>query len=145
MAPSPPSRQGGAMSDGVTLDSPTPRLERPLQGRLLTGVCAGLARHFGIDVTLVRIVTVVAAFFGGAGVLVYVAATLLVPEEGQEQALIRGGPRRGRAQLVLGAALVAIGAGNVLGEVGVGFHGDVFWGTVMVAIGAFFLLRTQEG
>ncbi|HZO35566.1 MAG TPA: PspC domain-containing protein [Solirubrobacteraceae bacterium] len=132
------------MNDAITVNAPGSRLERPLQGRLVTGVCAGLARHFGIDVTLVRIVVVVASFLGGAGVILYVAATLLVPEEGQEQPLLRGAPRRGRSQLLLGAALVAIGAANVLGDVGLGFGGHTLWGAVMLAVGAFFLMRTQE-
>lgn len=133
------------MSDGVTLDSPAPRLERPLQGRMLTGVCAGVARHFGIDVTLVRVVAVIATFVGGAGVFVYVAATLLVPEEGQGQSLLRGGRRRSRAQLVIGAALVAIGAANVLGDFGIGHRGSAIWGSVQLAIGAILLLAIQDG
>ena len=132
------------MNDAITTGSPSARLERPLQGRIITGVCAGLARHFGIDVTLVRIVVAVSAFFGGAGVILYVAATLLVPEQGQEQPMLRGGPRRGRGQLLLGAALVAIGAGNLLGDIGLGLGGHTLWGAAMLAIGAFFLLRTQE-
>lgn len=146
MAPATASGEAGCMNETATIDPGGPRLERPLQGRVVTGVCAGLARHFAVDVTLVRIVVVVAAFLGGAGVILYVAATLLVPEEGEEQPLIRGGTGGGRTLLLLGAALVTIGAVKVLGDgdLGVGLGGSAIFGAAMIAIGAFLLLRTQQ-
>ena len=45
----------------------TPRLVRQPHGRMIAGVCKGIADHFGIDPVLVRIAFVVASFFGGAG------------------------------------------------------------------------------
>lgn len=48
--------------------------------RVVAGVCAGLADYFGIDVTLVRIVTAILVFFGGAGVPLYLAAWLIMPD-----------------------------------------------------------------
>jgi phage shock protein PspC (stress-responsive transcriptional regulator) len=59
-------------------------LRRPHDGRLIAGVAAGAADYFGIDVTIVRIVLVVLALFGGAGVPLYLAAWLLVPDEGSD-------------------------------------------------------------
>src|SRR5215472_11981181 len=56
-------------------------LYRPFQDRMLAGVAAGIARYLGVDVTVVRIV------FGGAGVAVYLAGWLLIPEEGSEQSI----------------------------------------------------------
>ena len=65
-------------------------LERKRQGRLLAGVCAGLGSYFGIDYTLVRLIFVVASFFGGAGALVYVVAWAVVPEEGESESILEG-------------------------------------------------------
>jgi phage shock protein PspC (stress-responsive transcriptional regulator) len=62
-------------------------LVRPFQDRMLAGVAAGAARYLGVDVTLVRIAFVVLTFFGGAGVAVYLAGWLLIPEEGSEQSI----------------------------------------------------------
>ncbi len=59
------------------------RLERSLKGRWLAGVCAGVADYFGIDPVLVRVGFVVAAFFGGLGVVAYLAGWVLIPEEGE--------------------------------------------------------------
>ncbi|GEM_PF-622753 len=59
-------------------------LVRSQKGRMLAGVCAGVADYFGIDVTLVRvIVAVVSVLTGGAGVLAYLAAWVIIPGEGE--------------------------------------------------------------
>jgi phage shock protein C len=59
------------------------RLERSIKGRWLAGVCAGVADYFGIDPVLVRVGFVVVSFFGGLGVVAYVAGWALIPEEGE--------------------------------------------------------------
>ena len=59
-------------------------LVRTRKGRVVAGVCAGLADYFGLDVTLVRvIVAVVSVITGGAGVLAYLAAWVIIPGEGE--------------------------------------------------------------
>jgi phage shock protein C len=71
-------------------DTPEPadgprRLTRTRSGRMITGVCSGAAAYFGIDATLVRIVVaVLTVLTSGAGILLYAAATLIIPEEGKE-------------------------------------------------------------
>jgi phage shock protein C len=62
-------------------------LRRLRQGSMLAGVAAGLAEYFDVDVTFVRIGLVALTLVGGAGVPLYVAAWLLIPEEGSETAL----------------------------------------------------------
>jgi phage shock protein C len=60
-------------------------LMRPRDGRMLAGVCAGIADYFSLDVTLVRVIwAVVSVITGGAGVLAYLVAWILIPEEGQK-------------------------------------------------------------
>lgn len=60
---------------------------RPVEDRMLAGVAAGAARYLGVDVTVVRIVLAVLAVVGGAGVPLYLAGWLLIPEEGAEQSI----------------------------------------------------------
>jgi phage shock protein PspC (stress-responsive transcriptional regulator) len=62
-------------------------LRRPFQDRMLAGVAAGLARYFDVDVTLVRIAFVVLTVIGGAGIPLYLAGLLLIPEEGSDQSI----------------------------------------------------------
>ena len=60
-------------------------LARPRNGRMLAGVCAAFAGYFGLDVTLVRVIwAVVSILTGGAGVLAYLAAWVIIPGEGQK-------------------------------------------------------------
>jgi phage shock protein PspC (stress-responsive transcriptional regulator) len=59
-------------------------LRRPHDARMIAGVAAGAADYFGIDVTIVRILLVVLALFGGAGVPLYLAGWLLVPDQGSD-------------------------------------------------------------
>jgi phage shock protein C len=64
------------------------QLIRPREGRLVAGVCAGLGDYFGIDANLVRLVFAAITIFGGAGVLVYLVAWLVVPEEGEDRSIV---------------------------------------------------------
>ena len=57
------------------------RLTRRSDDRMIAGVCSGVADYLGLDVTLVRLLTVVAAIFSvGAVAVAYIAAWILMPE-----------------------------------------------------------------
>ena len=69
----------GAPFVGQSYAAPGP-LVRPLEGRRVAGVCIGFAQHFGWDVTVVRLVLVLAAVFGvGTPVLAYFIAWIVLP------------------------------------------------------------------
>lgn len=55
------------------------RLMRLEEGRMIAGVCAGLAQYFGVDPTLVRIIFVILALFGLGGVVLYLILWLVMP------------------------------------------------------------------
>jgi phage shock protein C len=55
--------------------------------RKIAGVCAGFAQYFDLDVTIVRVVWLIVALFGGGGVLAYIIAWIVMPEE-PEMALV---------------------------------------------------------
>ena len=48
----------------------------------LCGVCGGLADYFGLDVNIIRVAAIVSVFFGGLGLVAYIAAAFLIPEQG---------------------------------------------------------------
>lgn len=64
-----------------------PPLRRATDGRMLAGVCAGIADYLSVDVTIVRVAFAVFAFLGGAGIPAYLACLLLIPEEGTDQSI----------------------------------------------------------
>ena len=61
----------------------TKHLYRLQDGRVVAGVCAGLAAYFGVDPTLARLAFALLTIFGGAGVLLYLCAWVVMPEEGE--------------------------------------------------------------
>jgi phage shock protein PspC (stress-responsive transcriptional regulator) len=62
-------------------------LRRSYQDRMLGGVAGGLAQYLGVDAMIVRIAFVVLTVFGGAGIPLYLAGLLLIPDEGSDQSI----------------------------------------------------------
>jgi phage shock protein PspC (stress-responsive transcriptional regulator) len=59
----------------------TQKLSRPRQGRMIAGVCAGIARRFGWNPTIVRVVTVASVLIPGPQVLAYLICWVVIPNE----------------------------------------------------------------
>ncbi len=57
------------------------RLYRSRYEKKIGGVCAGLADFFQIDVTVVRLIWVLLAVFAGTGILAYIIAWIIIPQE----------------------------------------------------------------
>jgi phage shock protein C len=73
-----------SMSDG----NGNKKLFRTHDGRILAGVCSGMGEYFGADPNLIRVLfAVVAIFTGGFGALAYLAAWLVIPEEGEKTSI----------------------------------------------------------
>jgi phage shock protein C len=63
------------------------QLRRSGDDRMLAGVAGGIARYLGADVTLVRVVIAALALFTGAGAALYIAAWLLIPQDGDGESI----------------------------------------------------------
>jgi phage shock protein C len=59
---------------------PGPML-RPLTNRMIGGVCAAFAQHYGWSVNRVRLIAVVLVIFHGVGAIAYLAAWFIIPKE----------------------------------------------------------------
>ena len=64
------------------------RLTRAHDGRVIAGVCEGAARYFDVDPVIFRVVLAVLTIFGGAGLVIYALAWVLIPDEGSAQTRI---------------------------------------------------------
>lgn len=64
------------------------RLLRIRQGRLVAGVCTGLAGYFGVDVNLVRLAFGVLTVFYGLGIVLYLIAWVILPEEDEDGSIL---------------------------------------------------------
>ncbi|NYE50205.1 phage shock protein PspC (stress-responsive transcriptional regulator) [Spinactinospora alkalitolerans] len=63
-------------------------LRRSTDQRILTGVCGGIGEYVGIDPNLVRLAFAVFTILGGSGILLYILAWLVMPEQGAQSSVI---------------------------------------------------------
>lgn len=133
----PPSGQGpGDQAQGprVTREQVKDlgRLRRSVADRRVAGVAGGLARHLDVDPILIRVALVVAVFFGGAGLLAYAGAWILVPDEDTADQPL-GLDERSRALGLWGVGVLALLAA-------VGDWAGAFWFPWPVALVALAVL-----
>jgi phage shock protein PspC (stress-responsive transcriptional regulator) len=121
----PASEPAGAAPPGGGPQPPQKRLMRSQSDRIVGGVCGGLGRYFNVDPLFFRIGAVALAFVGGAGVLLYLAALLLMPSEDQP-APVSGAPQRNRPLVIAGIVVLLIiawpflfGGGLLLAGIGI--------------------------
>lgn len=77
--------------EGCTPPHPTPdqaspmRLRRSITDRSIAGICAGIAKTFNIDVTLVRLLTLALILCGGLSIWIYLVLWIVIPSEEYNQ------------------------------------------------------------
>jgi len=59
------------------------KLYRIDQGKMICGVCGGIAEYFDLDPSLVRIAAVILACFAGGGLIAYIVAAVLLPKKSE--------------------------------------------------------------
>ena len=125
------------MSEHTTHVSETTRLERSRSDRKVAGVSGGLARYFEIHPAVFRVGFVVLTLLGGAGILIYAAAALVIPDEGKEDSIATRTlrQRRDRPWPLIGLGLLAVGGAVVLADASLWPQGDA-WLLLALAGGA---------
>jgi phage shock protein PspC (stress-responsive transcriptional regulator) len=120
------------------------RLERPASGRVLAGVCAGLGRYFDLSPTFYRLGFVVLTLLGGAGILVYLAAVLVIPVEGNENSIAAEAlaDRREKPWPLVGIALIGVALAVGLAHSTIGATSGAGWFLILiVGIGVLWASR----
>jgi phage shock protein PspC (stress-responsive transcriptional regulator) len=112
---------------------------------MLAGVCGGLARYFDIHPAVYRVGFVVLTLLGGAGILIYLAAALVMPDEGQEDSIATAAlrSRRDRPWPLIGLALVGVAVASLLARATLWPHGDAWW--LLLLAGGAILWITRHG
>jgi len=114
---------------------PVAKLRRSRQDRMIAGVCGGLGNYFGIDPVWFRLAFVVLTVGGGAGLLIYLVAWLVIPEEAEGEDLgRRSSPTMTDGTLVLGVVMVAAGLMLLLNTLFPWFD-RLMWPLVLVVAG----------
>jgi phage shock protein C len=124
--------------------APPSRLHRSVNDRVIAGVCGGVAEAFDIDPILVRLAFIVAALWGGIGVLAYLVLLVVLPAETDAAALAVAPPKD--SANIAGGLLIAAGALLLFANLGLApwLSWHLFWPTVLIVIGAALLLRRTE-
>ncbi|MBK7256359.1 MAG: PspC domain-containing protein [Ignavibacteriae bacterium] len=132
------------------------RLTKSRTDRMIDGVCGGVAAYFGVDPTLVRVAWVLVTLLGGSGIILYIAAMILMPKAPVMEAAatpdptVPGSSARSNTRF-WGILLVVVGAFWLLGNLGLHFWNDWWWlsfGTVvpvlLILAGVAFLFGGRE-
>jgi signal transduction histidine kinase len=106
----------------------------------LGGVCAGIARRYGIDAALVRLAFVVATAAGGFGIVLYALGWLVIPA-GEAPSRRRLPTGRGAIEVALGTGLLLMSALLAFRELGIWFSDAVAWPLVLIASGGALIWR----
>jgi len=69
------------MTSTASTSTSTPALVRPRDDRIIAGVCSGLARRFGWNVTTVRVLALVSIVLPGSQLLIYAICWAVIPNE----------------------------------------------------------------
>ena len=133
----------------TTTETPTSsikELHRSREDRILAGVAGGLGRYFDLSPTFFRIAFVILTLVGGAGILIYVAAALVIPDEGRTDSIASEALRRHRDRpwLLAGVALVAIAVVSLVAQADFWPNSGFAW-TLLLLGGAAIVIAQRRG
>ena len=120
-------------------------LRRDRDAGWIGGVAAGIAKRFGIDVSLVRLAFVVATAAGGFGLGAYLLAWILIPSGEPGAASGRLPTGRAAVEVALGTGLLLLAALLTFRALGIWFSDAVVWPLVLIASGGALLWRQSLG
>lgn len=144
----------------------TEKLHRSKKNKIIAGVCGGIAEYFNVDVTLIRLAWVLAVFFGGSGIVLYILAVVIIPEEKvivekntvdapTEGEIIEGenseaiqpesvNEKETKRRQIFGIILVGLGVYFLLERF---FHFNMhdWWPVILIVIGAVLLFKSIGG
>jgi phage shock protein C len=141
------------------------RLVRPESGRVLAGVCIGLAQWLGLDVTLMRVIFILLGILSGMGLPIYIVLWIIIPSAGdnintQKDWSSRAGQMRDDfiqatsapnmdALRIFGGVLVVAGVFYLFKEIKPEWffwmNRGIFWAVALILIGIVLVVRSVKG
>lgn len=139
--PLPPAPEGPRTTADEARD--LGRIRRSTTDRKVAGVAGGLGRHLDVDPLILRVAFVVLTFFGGAGLIVYAAGWLLIPEDDGSEAVVR---LEDRTRGVLLAVVGVVAGVSIVAELAGNAWGPFWfpWQLVVIGIVAVVLLSRRD-
>lgn len=149
------------------------KLYRDESRKVIGGVCAGLADYFGVDVSIVRLIFVLALIAKGGGLMIYIILWIVLPRKsaafmphvdytvppatpyGQPSAAYQAPqpqfvpqPKKGpsTAAIIGGLILVLVGSGILIDDLDLipDWHFDVWWPGILVIVGIALMISGSK-
>ncbi len=137
------------------------RVYRSRKDRVIAGVCGGLAKYFSVDPVLIRLVAVATVLLGGAGVILYIIAMFVIPEEPKfssdpvrsedpeenKESAIVDPELRNKAIIAIAVFFIAIGVFFLLRQFEpvrwfLTVSWEILFGGILVAIGILVVMKS---
>jgi phage shock protein C len=131
------------------------KLYKSENDKVLAGVCGGIGEYFAVDSVIIRLLWVVFTLMGGAGLIAYIIAAIIMPSNPSRNDVADSytrteetgtGERRnrsGNSSLVLGVILVVFGAFVLVKDFIPWIPKDVFLAALLIGLGIFFMVRNK--
>ncbi|HEX8378104.1 MAG TPA: PspC domain-containing protein [Pedobacter sp.] len=135
------------------------KLERNEQNKMIAGVASGLADYLELDMTLVRVLFILAFIFGLSGLLIYIVMWVAVPKQSvfqasafetdyilREEPLLAAKKKDNSGRLIPGLILICIGLYFLLAEFHILPHWfSIFklWPVILIIAGITILIRSR--
>ncbi len=133
------------------------RLYRSQSDRMIWGVCGGIADYFGVDATVVRLISVLMLFLGGFVILAYIICAIVIPLEPSKdttttEAEKKPAPADNKEQdrynqnITVGLILVIVGVLFLAGVFNLfwWFRWGGFWAFALVLVGVLIVLASRK-
>jgi len=119
------------------------KLYRSETDRVIAGVCGGLAKFFGVDATLVRLVFLLLFFLGGSGLLLYFILWIIVPREGHPGGSTQDVVQANAEEMTQPARNFGQSMGGSSGDVvqSAARNGPLIFAVLLIILGVWFLLQ----
>lgn len=128
------------------------RLYRSRKDVMIAGICGGMAEYFDIDPVIVRLLTVLLAFAGGAAILIYLLGWLIIPKapEGNEAVAPAvetpssetSEDKGNRGRLVAGLILLIFGFIFLASNFFPWFHFGKLWPLILIVVGVVVIFKS---
>jgi phage shock protein C len=140
------------------------RLFRSKDNRVFFGVCGGLGEYFDVDPTIIRIIFVILAVWGGIGVIAYIIGIFVIPENPKEKDGVKKESKVAekieqvasevkenfkkestilRADQIFGLIIVLIGLGFLFGNFFPFFNIWKMWPLLIIILGIIIIARNS--
>lgn len=118
------------------------KIYRSDSDKIISGLCGGLGEYFDIDSTVVRIIFIILALWGGIGIILYIIGVLLISQRSGTNTERDNGRRVGEDLKERVGAVASEIRENLRANPSRGrLRGDYIFGLVFVIIGSLFLLN----